>query len=236
MAIAFDATTITNFFTNGAVTSVTISHTTYGLDRLLLVPIEITANAVSGVTYAGTVMTYVDSVQSPSDRYKVLYYLLNPALGANNIIASYSSSQSQTIVGGYNYTGVKKTGGFDTSSTNTATASTTFSTTLTAAGNTWTMMVWRDNNGGNVTAGSGTTVRLASEGLCDSNGNVSGSTTLNLSGSSRNWGGIMVSFYEEGVTPSGPTNLKSYNTNLKANIKSINTNLIANVKTLDTNA
>lgn len=34
---------------------------------------------------------------------------------------------------------------------------------------------------------------------------------------------------------SGPANLKSYNTNLKANIKSINTNLIANVKSLDTN-
>lgn len=33
----------------------------------------------------------------------------------------------------------------------------------------------------------------------------------------------------------GPANLKSYNTNLKANIKSINTNLIANVKSLDTN-
>jgi hypothetical protein len=34
----------------------------------------------------------------------------------------------------------------------------------------------------------------------------------------------------------GPTNLKTYNTNLKANIKSINTNLIANIKSLDTNA
>jgi hypothetical protein len=34
----------------------------------------------------------------------------------------------------------------------------------------------------------------------------------------------------------GPTNLKSYNTNLKANIKSINGNLIANVKSLNTNS
>jgi hypothetical protein len=34
----------------------------------------------------------------------------------------------------------------------------------------------------------------------------------------------------------GPANLKSYNTNLKANIKTINTNAIANVKTLNTNA
>ena len=34
---------------------------------------------------------------------------------------------------------------------------------------------------------------------------------------------------------SGPANVKTYNTNLKANIKSINTNLIANVKSLNTN-
>lgn len=34
---------------------------------------------------------------------------------------------------------------------------------------------------------------------------------------------------------SGPANLKSYNTNLKANIKSVNTNLFANVKSLNTN-
>lgn len=36
--------------------------------------------------------------------------------------------------------------------------------------------------------------------------------------------------------PSGPANLKTYNTNAKANIKTINTNPIANVKTLNTNA
>lgn len=37
------------------------------------------------------------------------------------------------------------------------------------------------------------------------------------------------------VSASGPANLKSYNTNLKANVKSMNTNLIANVKSFDTN-
>lgn len=37
------------------------------------------------------------------------------------------------------------------------------------------------------------------------------------------------------VAASGPANLKSYNTNLKANIKSIDTNLIANIKSLNTN-
>lgn len=42
--------------------------------------------------------------------------------------------------------------------------------------------------------------------------------------------------YTEPPAASGPANLKSLNTNLKANIKSINTNLIANVKSLNTNA
>ncbi len=37
-------------------------------------------------------------------------------------------------------------------------------------------------------------------------------------------------------SPSGPTNLKSLNTNLKANIKSVNTNLLANIKSINTNA
>jgi hypothetical protein len=37
------------------------------------------------------------------------------------------------------------------------------------------------------------------------------------------------------ASASGPSNLKSYNTNLKANIKSYNTNLIANIKSINTN-
>jgi len=41
--------------------------------------------------------------------------------------------------------------------------------------------------------------------------------------------------FEVTMPISGPANLKSYNTNLKANIKTINTNAIANVKSLDTN-
>jgi hypothetical protein len=54
----------------------------------------------------------------------------------------------------------------------------------------------------------------------------------NFSNSSTNKPELVITY----SIPSGPTNLKSYNTNLKANIKSINTNPIANVKSLDTNA
>lgn len=37
------------------------------------------------------------------------------------------------------------------------------------------------------------------------------------------------------AAPSGPANLKTYNTNVSANIKTINTNTIANIKSLNTN-
>lgn len=50
------------------------------------------------------------------------------------------------------------------------------------------------------------------------------------------WGAdYLLGIYAKYTELSGPANLKSYNTNLKANIKSINTNLIANVKSLNTN-
>lgn len=47
--------------------------------------------------------------------------------------------------------------------------------------------------------------------------------------------GILYALYAKWEAVSGPANLKSYNTNLKANIKTINTNPIANVKSLNTN-
>lgn len=49
--------------------------------------------------------------------------------------------------------------------------------------------------------------------------------------------GLLKGSFAISLTPlsSGPANLKSYNTNLKANIKTINTNPIANVKSLNTN-
>lgn len=87
--------------------------------------------------------------------------------------------------------------------------------------------------------------------------------TYTLGGPTDTWGGLTVSdvnnanfgfaFWVDGDTnntypqvntvkmtvyytepPSGPTNLKTRDTNLKANIKSIDSNLIANVKSVDT--
>jgi hypothetical protein len=57
-------------------------------------------------------------------------------------------------------------------------------------------------------------------------------STDNVSSSLAHWDLIQ---YDDGVAASGPANLKSLDTNLKANIKSYNTNVIANVKSINTN-
>lgn len=64
---------------------------------------------------------------------------------------------------------------------------------------------------------------------------ISGATTLPnpYGGGAIQSNTLLLSLYA--LVASNLTNLKSYNTNLKANIKTINTNPIANVKTLNTN-
>lgn len=56
---------------------------------------------------------------------------------------------------------------------------------------------------------------------------------VNSTGGGR--GEIFLLAVSPAAAASGPANLKTYNTNVKANIKSINTNVIANVKSLNTN-
>lgn len=61
-------------------------------------------------------------------------------------------------------------------------------------------------------------------------------TTTGIQPSGETTGGAHIKWIGALLNPVvGPSNLKSYNTNLKANIKTINTNPIANVKSLNTN-
>lgn len=84
-------------------------------------------------------------------------------------------------------------------------------------------------DGRGTTIGNGGAVYFITGGLATA-GNT-GNTTGTLANSSVQ--GLVTLSIEP--LSSGPANLKTYNTNLKANIKSINTNLIANVKSLNTN-
>ncbi|HSX15669.1 MAG TPA: hypothetical protein VLF40_02675 [Candidatus Saccharimonadales bacterium] len=94
-------------------TSLTWSHTCSGTARLLIVGVVLSTNTtVSNVKYNGVTMTQVSagSVQSGGTGgtgSAQLYYLTNPALGANNVVVT-SGASGQIIAGSTSFTNVNQ--------------------------------------------------------------------------------------------------------------------------------
>ena len=79
----------------GATTSLSYSYKVgANSNRLLLVNLvgDTTADDITSVKYAGVSMTLVAKVQTPSDRWHYLYYLLAPASGTNNLVIAAASA------------------------------------------------------------------------------------------------------------------------------------------------
>lgn len=101
MAVTLDATS--SVFTSAG-SSTTLSHTTSGANRGLLVFVGIEtalgAPTVSSVTYAGVSMTLVrsDAVASGSVRSEI-WKLAAPASGANNIVVTLSAAADHAVAG-----------------------------------------------------------------------------------------------------------------------------------------
>ena len=94
-------------------TSLTYSHTCGGTDRILFVAVFTdtadNVDNVTGITYNTVAMTRVDSFRSPGLGGHVMYMLVNPASGANNVVVS--SAASVTIyASSASYTGALQTG------------------------------------------------------------------------------------------------------------------------------
>jgi len=103
MAIAFDATSSGS---SGGASSITFAHTCTGSNRVLFVTVigEVIPS-ITGVTYAGVAMTQVgSSVSGGGSRSIHLFYLDNPASGANNVVVSSSPSGFMSAVSS-SYTG-----------------------------------------------------------------------------------------------------------------------------------
>lgn len=235
MAIALDAST------SGGGDNLTFAHTCTGSNLILFVggAADYQADRVTGITYGGVAMTQVNKGQLDGDRWQYLYYLVNPPTGANNVVVSGPTGGFYKF-SAISYTGASQTGVPDSSALNMPVpASTTYAISTTSiADNCWAVAIIRANSGGAKTAGANTTMRAnnADTAFFDNNAakTPAGSITLNVSCTNSNWGGNVATFAPF-VAASGPANMKSYNTNLKANIKSIDTNLIANIKSFDTN-
>lgn len=236
MAIAFDAASEGN---TGSGSSLTVSHTCTGSDRILWVAGFTTGNdTVTGVTYNSVAMTQAVKFTTSSSQTAYLYYLVAPATGANNIVLSDSGTNNLTIVG-MSFTGASQTGVPD--ATASAGGDSTLATTnlTTVADNSFGVYCCRFNTG-TISAGTGMTIAGGSSipaqgGYTTVAKTPAGTQTMSQNSSASTIWGIVAASFAPSIPASGPANLKSYNTNLKANIKSIDGNLIANVKSLNTN-
>lgn len=199
MAIAYSATTSGS----GSGTSVTYSHTVSGSDTILFVsafaPYPSTGST-TGVTYAGVAMTKVDSNKPQANWDYSLWYLVNPAAGANNVVCTSSTSVSGSFYMSMavSYTGASQTGQPDASGKANGSSTTLNQSVTTVADNSWVIGAGM-SGAGTPTASTGVTSRN-SQTFCrigDSNGpkTPAGSYSMTYTtGSSDNWGLLMASF------------------------------------------
>ncbi len=133
--IAFDAQSASGY----SATSATWSHTCSGSDRLLVIGIYSTnSNDVASVTYNSVACTFINRVVVTGGQEIYLYYLLNPATGANNVVVTATSGNLQGYGAATSYTGVKQSAQPDASATNQSASTTSLTTSVTTtADNCW---------------------------------------------------------------------------------------------------
>ena len=181
MAIAYDnsaqGTTTTN--------PLTYSHTTAGSDRILFVGVRwYQGDNLTSVTYAGVAMTQINKRQdnAGNNAYTYLYYLINPASGANNVVVTGTGNPNIRIDSvSASYTGADQSAQPDSSNSQSSTSSTMTMSTTVVASNCW--LVGISSNFRATSPGAGTTERQEIAGdpfaIDDSNGTVgTGSQSL----------------------------------------------------------
>ena len=136
MAITFEAVT-TDRVTGK---SVTFSHTTpSGANRLLIVHGSCTTGTarVTAVTYAGVSMTL--GVESAGDSYQVIYYLVAPATGANDVVMTWNPAPTanRAIQAAVSYSGVAQTGSTGVTGTDGVAGTNTSIAVTTQTANSW---------------------------------------------------------------------------------------------------
>jgi hypothetical protein len=157
-SLAFDTFTETS----GAGLTVTHSHICTGSDRFLVVGVGNQSDAgtdVTGVTYNGVAMTQAIKRTNAQNDSVYLYYLINPAEGANNIVVTRSDTTGTCFVRGYSLTGAKQSGQPDATTSNLSTSSPLTTTLTTVAENTWSVAMVYNQEGATISASTNATAR-----------------------------------------------------------------------------
>lgn len=184
---------------NGTGTTFTASYSVNAASNLLIV-VMATGAGLSGVTYNGVAMTVLP--QEFTGYTLSMCYLVNPATGAHNVVATFGSSVT-AYVGAADYSGAATSGQPDNDTTNIGTSTTSLTTSLTPVlNNCWAMLVGGGAVVGTQTAGAGATLRAQEPsfglwGFYDSNGPVAGGSPHSMTfdiGSTNTLGSVMASF------------------------------------------
>ncbi len=91
-----------------AATSITVSHTTSGTSRLMLVGVSLTDNRspVSSITYNGTALTRVGTEDAMSSAHIELWALVAPDVGTHDLEVNLPGGDNGAVVGVITLTGV----------------------------------------------------------------------------------------------------------------------------------
>lgn len=233
MAIAFDAQTNPSYASG---TTHTFAHTCTGSDRILFVLCwRRGGSAVSGVTYNGVAMTSLGTEilagTGSGSQYLTMWYLANPATGANNVVVT-SPTSTEHIDGAVSYTGASATGIPDAVNSLTATTQSNTSATVTSsADNCWALMFMRVDAATSVSAGASTTRRAYTANFTasfDTNAATTpaGAITVNTTHFSAAVGWWMASFKPAG---GASTQISSINGVAQASISSFNGVALASI-------
>ena len=200
-AIAFDAAKgVTAASASSNTTSFTAGTLTNGFiiwegnDSCGGLPCILSSSNISGVTYNGASLTRLDAFCDVLAPGVSVFYGYAPASGANNVVVSYSASQTTRYTVA-TYQGVNQSNWLDASSTVYESASTAeITNTLTpVAANTWGIQVGSMGGPGTLTgnytvrgntSGSGSSGRF----IQDTNATISGATTMLFDTTSANQG------------------------------------------------
>lgn len=107
MALAWDAA---NAALGSFVSTLTFSHTCTGTDRFIAVEGRTSGTtAISSATYAGTAMTAHTQGASDSGGNYRLFYLANPASGANDVVITFGDANNFVRGLSTSYTGAHQT-------------------------------------------------------------------------------------------------------------------------------
>lgn len=217
MAIAVDSIT-SNDTTSFPSTSVTISHTVAGSDRLLVVGASMwqtvynTGN-VTGITYNGDALTLGPDVTVQALTYGLrsqIWYLVAPDTGTNNLVLTITGTTELLALrtGTLSLTGASQSSPLDTSATNTGTSNTLSSSVTTGFNGEYIVDCVANFSGNDITKDATQTVISDFTSVGTSGGSSyfaqtsAGAKTMQwTSPGSDQWSSVSASFKEAGAAP-----------------------------------